>query len=139
MTDEFDIASFRQAVERHWRHHALSRSLLYVHETGEGERIEVAPVFQEVVGGEQDGMKVWSGFRFDLSGFLAERGVRAESILASSYCVGCAETPYVDLRGTYFGKAFSLRLHLEPIPGTTPVEIIDTLKQHVRDIKENPP
>jgi hypothetical protein len=140
MTDTFDITEFKRAVEQRWTPHALSRSLLWnVNDTGEGERIEVAPVFQEVVGGEQDGMTVWSGFRFDLSGFLAERGVLVESVLAASYCTECSETPYIGIKGTYFGKSFRLKLHLEPIPNTEPVEIIDTIKHQVRDIQEKQP
>lgn len=136
MTNEFDFTGFKQAVERHWQHHALSNHLHWLQAGAEGERIEVAPVFQEVVGGEQDGMTVWSGFRFDLSGFLVERGVLSDSILAASYCIECSETPYIGIKGSYFGKPFRLKLHLEPIPNTAPVEIIDTLKQQLRDIKE---
>lgn len=136
----FDITDFKQAVERHWHHHAPCRHLLW-RENGEGDsfQVEVAPVYQEVVGGNQDGMTVWSGFRFDLSGFLAERGVLAEGVVAASYCVECSETPYVGIKGTYLGKPFGLRLHLEPIPGTPPVEVIDTIKMQVRDIQEKQP
>lgn len=136
----FAITEFKQAVERHWHHHAPCHHLLWL-ENGEGDHFqaEVAPVYQEVVGGEQDGMTVWSGFRFDLSGFLAERGVLTEGVMAASYCTQCAETRSLDLRGTYLGRPFKLRLHLEPIPGTPPVEVIDTIKQQVRDIKEKQP
>jgi hypothetical protein len=135
-----DIADFRQAVERHWQHHAPCGHLNWlVQEGAEGWEIEAAPVYQEVVGGEQDGMTVWSGFHFDLGGFLAERGVLTKGIVAASYCVECAETPSVEVRGTYFGRAFALRIHLEPVPGTPPVEVIDTIKQQVRDIQEKQP
>ena len=134
------ITDFKQAVERHWQHHAMCQHLLWKVEQGnDGEQIEVAPVFQEVVGGEQDGMTVWSGFRFDFSSFLAERGVLVDGLLASSYCQGCSDTPYLLVSGSYFGRAFSLRLHLEPIPGTAPVEIIDTLKNETRAITEKQP
>jgi len=137
MTDTFDIDAFRQAVERHWRYHAPCETLLWeVLEDDDGWQIEAAPVFQEVLGGDQDGSKVWAGFRFDVSGLLAERGVLVERVLAASYCVECAETPHMGVRGTYFGESFRLKLHLEPIPNTEPVEIIDTLKQQVRAIQE---
>jgi len=137
MTDTFEVSDFKQAVERHWRYHAPCETLLWnVREADDECQIEVAPVFQEVVGGDLDGSKVWAGFRFDVSAFLAERGVSVENLLASSYCIECSETPYIIVRGTYFGRAFSLRLHLEPIPNSEPVEIIDTIKHQVRDIKE---
>src|SRR5690349_14089617 len=131
-----NITEFKKAVERHWHYHAPCQTLLWnVRETEEGMQIDVAPTFQEVVGGEQDGMKVWAGFRYDISGLLAERGILIESILASSYCIECSETPYIGIKGSYFGESFRLKLHLEPIPKSEPVEIIDTIKQQVRVIK----
>lgn len=131
------ITDFKQAVERHWQHHAMCQHLLWKVEQGiDCDQIEIAPVFQEVVGGEQDGMTVWSGFRFDFSSFLAERGVLVDGLLASSYCQGCSETPHMLIKGSYFGESFLLKLHLEPIPNSEPVEIIDTLKKETRAIKE---
>jgi hypothetical protein len=62
-----------------------------------------------------------------------------ESVLAASYCVECAETPYLGVQGTYFGRAFNLRINLEPIPNTKQVEVIDTIRHQVRDIKEKQP
>lgn len=136
----FGITEFKQVVERHWHHHAPCHHLLWrVTESDKGEQIEVSPVYQEVVGGEQDGQRVWSGFGFDVSGFVAERGVLVQSVVASSYCVECSQTPYVGIKGMYLGKPFGLRLHLEPIPDTPPVEVIDTIKMQLRDIRENQP
>ncbi len=140
MPHTFEISDFKQAVERHWRYHAPSRTLQWkVTDTEDGWQIEVAPTFQEIVGGEQDGMKVWARFQFDVSAFLAERGVLVESVLAASYCVECAETPHFIIRGTYLGESFRLKLHLEPIPNTEPMEVIDTIRQQLRDIKEKQP
>lgn len=131
-----NITDFKQAVERNWMYHAPSHVLVWQqYEANDGCRIEVAPAFQEVVGGEQDGMKVWAGFRFDVSGFVAERGILVEGVLAASYCTQCSETPYIGIRGTFFGHPFDLKVHLEPFGGE-PVEIIDVLKNEVRDIKE---
>jgi len=59
MPHTFDIAEFKQAVERHWRYHAPSRTLHWkVTEAEDGWNLEAAPVFQEIVGGDQDGSKV---------------------------------------------------------------------------------
>lgn len=137
MTSEFDIIGFKRAVEKNWHHHAPCHHLLW-RENGEGDtfQVEVAPVYQQVVGTKDDGLTVWAGFQFDVGGFLAERGVFSEGVVASSYCVECSETPSLDVRGTYLDRPFKLRLHLEPIPGTPPVEIIDTINMQVRDIKE---
>lgn len=140
MKSEFDIDGFKHAVERHWRHHAPCNHLLWqVNDGDDGWQIEVAPVYQEVVGGDQDGQRVWSGFDLDVSDLLAERGMLAACVHAASFCTQCAETPHVGVRGTYLGRPFNLRIHLEPVPGTLPVEVIDTIKMQVRDIKEKQP
>lgn len=132
------IEEFKRVVERHWRHHAPCQHLNWsMQESEEGWQIAVAPVYQEVVGGPQDGEKVWAGFRFDLSGFLGERGVLVENVAAASYCTQCVETPYVGIKGTYYAQAFDLRVHLEPVPGSAPVEVIDTLAGTVRAFGEN--
>ena len=140
-SDEFDIAAFEQAVERHWKHHATCHQLFWsVHERDDGiSQIEVAPIYQEVFGNKDDGMKVWTGFEFDLGGFLAEPGVDVEEFGALSYCAECSPTPFIGFRGTYRGPAFVMKLHLEPIPDTEPREVLDTLKREVRAIEETHP
>jgi len=134
--DKFDIAGFRQAVENHWQHHGNCRHLNWsVTERDDGVwQIEVAPVYQEVLGSKDDGMKVWTGFEFDLSGFFGEQEVFALEFGAASYCLDCNATPIIGVRGRYQGQPFVLKLHLEPIPDSEPVEIIDTLKGEVRAI-----
>jgi len=140
--DQFDIAGFKQAVERRWEHHAICHHLLWsIKERDDGVwQIEVAPVYQEVLGGEDDGKKVWAGFEFDLSGFLAEQEVFALEFGGASYCIECKNaTPIMAVRGRYHGQPFVLMLHLEPIPDSEPVEVIDTLKNETRAIKEKQP
>jgi len=135
--DQFDIDGFKQAVEHRWEHHGNSHHLLWsINERDDGVwQIEVAPVYQEVLGGEDDGKKVWTGFEFDLSGFLKGQDVFALEFGAASYCVECNATPIIAVRGRFQGQPFVLKLHLEPIPDSEPVEIIDTLKNEVRAIK----
>lgn len=138
--EELDIAGFRQAVENHWQHHGNCHHLNWsVTERDDGVyQIEVAPVFQEVLGSKDDGMKVWTGFEFDLSGFFAEQEeVFALGFGAVSYCVDCNATPIIAVRGRYKGQPFVMKLHLEPIPQSETVEIIDTLKGEIRAIEEN--
>ena len=136
--DQFDIAGFKQAVERRWEHHAICHHLLWsINERDDGVwQIEVAPVYQEVLGGEDDGKKVWTGFEFDLTGLFGEPGVFALEFGAVSYCIECNNaTPIIAVRGRYQGVPFVMKLHLEPIPDSDPVEIIDTIKNEVRAIK----
>lgn len=137
--DEFDVAGLRQAVETHWQHHGNCQHLLWsIQEADdkEGWKIEVAPIYQEILGSKDDGMKVWTGFEFDLSGFFGEPGVFALAFVAVSYCIDCCPTPTIGVRGRYHGQPFMLKLHLEPIPDSDPVEIIDTMKQEIRTRRE---
>jgi hypothetical protein len=139
-SDEFDVAGFRQAVEMHWQHHGNCRHLLWSIQKPDGKeewQIEVAPIYQEVLGSKDDGMKVWTGFEFNLSGFFGEPGVFALGFGAASYCIDCCPTPFIGVRGRYHGQPFMMKLHLEPIADSDPVEIIDTLKGEVRAIQES--
>ena len=134
---KFDIAGLRQAVENHWQHHGNCHHLnwLVVERDDDVWQIEVAPIFQEVFGGEDDGKNVWIGFELDLSGLFAEPGVFALEFGAVSYCIDCNATPIIGVRGRYQGVPFVMKLHLEPIPDSDPVEIIDTIKNEVRAIE----
>jgi hypothetical protein len=114
VTGGFDTTGFRQAVERHWRHHAPGNRLDWKAGDG-GTRFDVAPSLRKI-----DGQRVWSGFDFDLGGFLAEPGVASAAIRVGSYCGECAETPTLDIGGTYRGTPFRLVVHLEPIRGRPP-------------------
>jgi hypothetical protein len=137
----FDIDGFRQIVGNHWRHQSPCAHLNWsIFERDDGIwQVEVAPVFQEVFGGEDDGKKVWAGFEFSLSGLFADEGMFALEFGAVSYCVDCNATPIIAVRGRYEGVPFVLKLHLEPIPESEPVEIIDTLKNETRAIRGRQP
>jgi hypothetical protein len=88
---------------------------------------------------KDDGMKVWTGFEFDLSGFFGEPGVFALGFGAVSYCVDCNATPIIAVRGRFQGVPFVMKLHLEPVPESEPVEIIDTIKNETRAIRGRQP
>lgn len=136
--DEFDIAGFQAALEKHWHYHAKCQNLSWAHvERDDGIcEIEVAPVFQELYGGVDDGKKVWVGFEVRLGGFFTEPGVEVEDFGAVSYCVDYSPTPAIPIRGTFRGLPFVLKLMLEPVPGSEPIEIVDTIKAELRTIRE---
>ena len=107
-TSEFDLDGFRQAIENHWQHHGNCRHLnwLMFRRDDGVQQIEVAPIFQEVYGGEDDGKLVWTGFEFNLTDFLAEPGIEVEDFGACSSCVDCNPRPILAIRGTYEGEPF---------------------------------
>ena len=126
---------FTRLIERSWAHHGPCRNLHVssAFDTNSGEWLIVAaPVFQEVLGGEDDGKTVWTGFVFNTEKLL--RAMVVESISAASVCNECNPTAAVVIRGRYRGHRVSLKVLLEPMPGSPVVEIIDTLMHEIRDL-----
>ena len=134
----FNAAAFKSLVEKHWTYHRICHHLNWRMERV-GEKLmqfEAAPVYQDVLGGAGDGMRVWSAYSMRLSEFLADPDIDVIEFSYQSYCVECAPTALFGVRGRYKGQEFLLKLHLEPIPNSEPVEVIDTLKNETRAIKE---
>ena len=136
MDRDFDEVGFKAAVERHWKYHRPCRHRMWSSERLEDGtmKLSAAPIFQEILGGDQDGMKVWSAFEMNLSDFFTEPGIEITEVGFRSVCIECTPTPFVGVRGKYKGQSFVLLIHLQPIPDTEPVEIIDTIKNTTRRI-----
>lgn len=120
-------------IKKSWASHGPSSGphLSSAFNTDSGEWLIVAaPVFQEVLGGEDDGKTVWTGFVFDTEKLL--RAMTVESISAGSVCNECSPTPTLVIRGRYRGHRVSLKVLLEPVPGSPVVEVIDTLRCEIR-------
>lgn len=130
----FDEAVFQEVVRRHWNYHSLSNQVAWTTEQEESGRLrfDVSPVMQEVLGGEDDGKRVWSGFEFDLYGFSLEPGIEFRDVGVMSQTTEYADAPLLGITGNYFGQAFVLRIHLEPVAGSETREIVDTLRNEVR-------
>jgi len=126
---------FTRFIERSWVHHGPC-SNLHVSSTFDADSgewlIVAAPAFQEVLGGEDDGKTVWTGFVFHTEKLL--RAMAVESISAASVCNECNPTPSLVIRGRYRGDRITLKVLLEPVPGSPVVELIDTLKGEIRDV-----
>jgi hypothetical protein len=141
MNDEFDEAGFKTVVDRHWQHHGRCEHQYWsFFQRDDGAwQIEIAPIYQEILGGKNDGMKVWTGFEINLSDFLAEPGFDGIEFGAVSFCIECNAAPMICIRGKFQGQPFVMKLSLEPDPDSDPLEIIDTLKQEVRAIERDEP
>ena len=126
---------FARLIERSWAQHGpcggFQLSAAFNTDNDEWQ-IVAAPVFQEVLGGEDDGKIVWTGFRFHAEKLL--RAMTVDSISAASVCNECSPTPALTIRGRYRGHRVCLKVMLEPVPGTPVVEIIDTLRFEIRDV-----
>jgi len=138
MNDEFDVIGFKTIVEKHWNYHRPScRHRLWTERVeSDVMQFEVAPVFQEVLGGGEDGMRVWTAYSMHLSALFSEPGLDVTELGFRTYCIECTPTPFFGVRGKYKGRPFVLMIHLEPIPDSETVEIIDSIKNETRAIKE---
>ena len=126
---------FTRLIERSWAHHGPCGTLHFASafDTESGEWLIVAaPVFQEVLGGEDDGKKVWTGFVFHAGTLL--RALTDIRLTAASYCTQSNPTPQVTIQGRYRGHRVSLKVLMEPLASQPVVEIIDTIKFEIRKI-----
>jgi hypothetical protein len=133
------LEDIRHALEGNWRHHGpcsqISLKSLYDDETCNW-LIVAAPVNQEIVGGDKDGLKVWTGFAFDLTsmmGLFGMPGLAIQGIEARSRCVDCTPAPMIELRCRLGHEKVVIQLHLEPVADSPVVEIIDTFTFSLRE------
>ena len=139
MENQFDVEGLRNVVERHWKYHRVCRHRLWSIELVENgvTKLEAAPVFQEVLGGVNDGKRVWTAFEMNLSELSSEPGLEITEFGFRSFCIECTQLPFVGIRGTFQELPFTLILHLEPIPNSEPVEVIDSINHEVRAIQKD--
>jgi hypothetical protein len=137
MCQDFDEAGFKAAVERHWKYHRPCRHRLWSSERLEDGKMKLSsvPVFQEILGGDQDGLQVWTAYEMNLTDFFAEPGIEVNEVGFRSLCIECTPNPFVGIRGRYKGHPFILTIYMQPIDDTEPVEIIDTINNQTRAVK----
>jgi hypothetical protein len=126
---------FTRLIKESWTQHGPCSSL-HVSSAFDNDSSEwlivAAPVFQEVLGGEDDGKIVWTGFVFNTE--KVQRTIVVESISAASVCNECNPTPSLVIRGRYRRHRIVLKVCLEPVPGSPVVEIVDTLMHEIRNV-----
>lgn len=139
-TDPFPEDDLRRVIQRHWTHHAPCNSFS-VEVTYRPDRsdwaILIAPGLQEVVGGSQDGQRIWSGFDINITELLDEPEFEVDAVGMASHCVQCCPLPFVGFKGRYKGKPCFLRISLEPIPDSQPLELVDTVRNQVRPVERS--
>jgi len=104
--------------------------------------IYIAPVFQEIYGGNKDGLQTWSPFVFDAGEFAQNSGVVVENCAVASFGFGNEKLslPHMMIKGRICKKnrdhKFFLRVMLEPAKETKAVEILDTYQKKIREVKK---
>jgi hypothetical protein len=123
-------------IHANWQYHApcnhIDVQAFWDEEYG-AWRVRAAPVFQEVLGGEDDGKKVWAGFVFEMGQFSRSPGVRVQEQAVASYCNECTPFPKLMAKGKFEGHPFLLHVYLEPIADSDTVEVIDTITKEIRE------
>lgn len=135
----FDETAFQESLRGYWFSHSPTEQVWWQCEAQDDGtwQIEIAPVFQEVFGGPDDGMKVWPGFEFDALGFSNEAGVEVTSLMAKSRCADATPLPSIAIQGEYFGEPFSLKVYLEPKRDSVIREILDYYRHQVRPLEND--
>lgn len=122
-------------IDRYWRHHGPCHSIRFdARYTPENQawEIEAAPAYQEVLGGEQDGQQVWTGFVFEAGEFSKETGLWLQDFAVASRCSACCPRPKMMMKGKFRGHNVFVTIRLEPEKGTAPAEWLDTITREVR-------
>ncbi len=79
------------------------------------------PAVQEIVGGREDGETVWSGFDFDVLGFLNEFEPEVVGLSTRQH----VHPPELTFEGKFRGQYVFLHLCLEPPDDAEATEIVD--------------
>jgi hypothetical protein len=79
------------------------------------------PAVQEMLGGENDGQRVFSGFNFNLLPLI--ESIEAETVSLSTRVEG--QPPEISYEGTFRGKPVWLHVCLEPPDDADATEVLD--------------
>ncbi|HQX53627.1 MAG TPA: hypothetical protein PLY87_20970 [Planctomycetaceae bacterium] len=101
-------------------------------------QISMTPVFQQILGGPEDGTLVWASFSMRLNELFAEPHLEVTEFGFRSYCEKNTPTPIIGIRGNYKQHPFTLTIHLEPLLESDPIEVIDTIRNQTRVIYSTP-
>ncbi|HBJ33568.1 MAG TPA: hypothetical protein DDZ51_02170 [Planctomycetaceae bacterium] len=137
MSETFDEIGFETIIVRHWLYHRICRHRMWsATKLDDGVmQISMAPVFQQILGGPEDGTLVWASFSMRLNELFAEPNLEVTEFGFRSYCEKNTPTPVIGIRGHYKLHPFTLTIHLEPLLETDPIEVVDTIKNQTRAIR----
>jgi hypothetical protein len=119
------LDELQEAVANCWEWHAPAAQISFCYtepdQADDFWEVWVCPAVQEIVGGKEDGESVWSGFDFDVLGFL--NGFAAEAVgLSTRQHVHPSEMTF---EGKFRGQGVVLHPCLEPPEDAEATEVID--------------
>jgi hypothetical protein len=132
------VYSFAEIVNHHWTYHAPCESFNIDANYDKQDKIwnlKIAPIFQEIYGGEDDGKKVWSPYEFSVFPFLQEPEIWFQTLNVFSRCKECESFAKMTFSGKYKKYFFSLDIFLEPHKESPAEEIIDMIEEKIREVE----
>ena len=135
----FNAARFQEMVESKWHYMKPGNRTHWRCTNVAGLwKAVIAPVFQEVYGGPDDGTVTWAKAEYALSFFDAEHGI--EITVARVISQGGKEPlPVIEVSGSCFSVLFELDIYLQPISGTSVRELVDLHKKRLKGIGNEEP
>lgn len=134
-----------QAITDGWQHHGPCSQFSLTSDYEEDSqlwRLFATPVHQEVFGGEEDGRTVWTPFTFDFTdlvrgGLFAVPGLVIDYMAVASHNQSEYGCPVLVLKGSCDGEKLVLIVSLDPVPGSEAVEVIDTIREVIREPRQS--
>lgn len=125
-----------EAISNCWEWHALGLRIGIRYRAPQDDHDSweawAFPAVQEIVGGQHDGERSWSGFHFDLSRFLEHFEGRHVSLHTAA-----SEHPSeLVLGGKFHGAEVLLHVCLEPPADAEPTELLDLTGAQGAQIRE---
>jgi hypothetical protein len=119
------LEALQEKVATCWEWHSLALQIhfRYTEPDRDDDSWEVwaYPAVQEIVGGQEDGETVWSGFDFDVLEFLDEFEPEAVGVSTRQH----VHPSELTFEGKFRGKGVFLHLCLEPPEDAEATEILD--------------
>jgi hypothetical protein len=128
------ITEIQKAIRKNWHPLGLTDALNWlIEKDGQSWSIQMAPVYQEVVGGEQDGEVVWSPFVLDLGDLLQDLApvFRVVGIAAACPHKQYATAPMLLIDGRLDDTQVAIAIRLEPPTEASATEVLDVIRRKV--------
>lgn len=135
----FNEPDFHELVQSNWQY-TQPGNRTYWHCTNAAGvwKAVIAPVFQEVYGGPDDGTVTWAEAEYLLSFFGEEPGIEITDARVFSQG-GKERLPVIEVSGRCFGVLFELEIYLQPISGSSVCELVDLHKKRLKGIRNEEP
>ena len=135
----FNEPDFHELVQSNWQYTQPGNRTYWRCTNAAGAwKAVIAPVFQEVYGGPDDGTVTWAEAEYLLSLFGEERGIEITDARVFSQG-GKERLPVIKVSGMFFGVLFELEIYLQPISGSSVCELVDLHKKRLKGIGNEEP